>query len=160
MYILLGLVCWLLGFFIAYKRKKKELKKKDENYMRVKNNEDVLNQWLIYKQRGVNLDDILQEKNIKTVAVYGMAIMGRNVVRELKDTEIFVQYGMDNKKMEPYEGVVIAPLNDNMEKVDLVINTVLHQPEKDKVEKKVLEILGCRVISLDDLIFNYTLPER
>lgn len=156
MYIMVAVISFIMGYIVACLIKKRDLGKKEQIYSGIKKNEDVLNQWLVFKQAGIGLDKILKEQNIKTVAIYGMGIMGRHVLRELISSDIVIKYGLDNKKMTPIDGIPVKSLREELEIPDLIINSVLKIPDKENIEKEIQEVVGCRVISLDTLLFNYS----
>lgn len=113
---------------------------------------DMMNQWMILKHFRIGLSRILAERRIETVAIYGMGIYGRHLVRELKTGEIRVLYGIDGKQMKPFEGVNIVRLQKNMLLPDAVINTVIH--EHGEIEKELRKYYECEIISLEDLVFQ------
>lgn len=145
-----------LGVMVMNTRNKVEKKVMEE----IKKNNSILRQWLIYKQSGVGIDTILKENNIKTVAIYGMGEMGRNIIRDLYDSDIIIKYGIDRNKIGEFCKVNVKKLCECKEKPDLVINSIIRTPDKSVIEKKVKEKLGCRVVSLDELIFNYVFPKN
>ena len=117
---------------------------------------DIMNQWLILKQNNIRLEKFLNQHNYKKIAIYGMGIYGRHLVREFYDSsDVYVVCGIDKKKMPAYQGVKIQRLSEVKDKIDVVINTIFY----DEVVKKYIEKeLGCDVISFEDLVFeSYTL---
>lgn len=156
MYIMVAVISFIMGYIVACLIKKRDLEKKEQIYSGIKKNEEVLNQWLIFKQAGIGLDKILKEQNVKTVAIYGMGIMGRHVLRELINSDIVIKYGLDNKRMTPINGIPVKSLREELEIPDLIINSVLKIPDKENIEREIQEVVGCRVISLDTLLFNYS----
>ena len=156
MYIMVAVISFIMCYIVACLIKKRDLEKKEQIYSGIKKNEEVLNQWLIFKQAGIGLDKILKEQNVKTVAIYGMGIMGRHVLRELINSDIVIKYGLDNKRMTPINGIPVKSLREELEIPDLIINSVLKIPDKENIEREIQEVVGCRVISLDTLLFNYS----
>lgn len=156
MYVMVVVISFIIGYIMSCLIKKRDLEKKEQIYSGIKKNEEVLNQWLVFKQVGIGLDKILKEQNIETVAIYGMGIMGRHILRELINSDIVIRYGLDNKRMTPIDGIPVKSLRDELEKPDAVINSVLKMPDKENIEKEIQEVVGCRVISLDTLLFNYS----
>lgn len=88
---------------------------------------------------------------METIAIYGMAIYGRHVVRELMGTDIVVNYGIDRKKLGEYEGVKIIQPTDRLPDVDVIINCVIH--EHDIVAGLLHKLIRCPVVSLEDVVF-------
>ncbi len=120
---------------------------------------DVMHQWFILKENALPISDILEEYHISSVAIYGMGIMGRHVIRELKGTGIAVKYGIDQRKMNAYEQVPVFTPKEQFREVDAVINTVVW--EHDKISHMLSEKLDCKILNLEELIFNrYGLKEK
>lgn len=113
---------------------------------------DMLNQWLILEQEGKRINRYIEKQGWHKVAVYGMSIYGRHIIRELKTADCKVMYAIDQKRMDDYEGVKIWKPTDSLEKVDVVINSVIH--EHDKIAEEMYSILLCPVISLEDVVFK------
>ena len=113
---------------------------------------DMMNQWLILKQEGKNIAKYLRKKGYSSVAIYGMAIYGRHVVRELTGTDITIAYGIDWKKMKPYEGVEVLQPNDKLPFADVIINTVIH--ENAGIAVALAKLTKVPMISLEEVIFE------
>lgn len=112
---------------------------------------DMMNQWLILKQEKKSIYSYIKKQGWKSVAIYGMAIYGRHVIRELKETDCIVMYGIDRKEMNEYEGIEIVKPTEKLSKVDAVINTVIY--EHAAIEKILKNALLCPVVSLEDIIY-------
>lgn len=113
---------------------------------------DMMNQWLILEQEGKRIDKFIKTQGWCKVAVYGMAIYGRHVIRELKKTDCMVVYAIDQKKIDDYEGVKVWKPTDSLPKADVVINSVIH--EHDIIAAEIHSIVLCPVVSLEDIVFG------
>lgn len=113
---------------------------------------NMMNQWLILQQEGKGIDRYLQKHGYDVIAVYGMAIYGRHVIRELQESDIKILYGIDRKEMEPYKNIKVLQPTKEMVYVDAIINTVLH--EHEDIKASLAEITDSPVISLEDIIFE------
>lgn len=113
---------------------------------------DMMNQWLILYQEGKGIDKYLLSKSYKSVAIYGMAIYGRNIVRDLQKSEVNIAYGIDQRKMKPYKSVEILQPIGKLPEVDVIINTVIH--EHDSIKNNISKLTAVPVISLEDIIFE------
>lgn len=113
---------------------------------------DMMNQWLILKQEGKGIERYFEKNNYYLVAVYGMAIYGRHVIRELKKTEISVAYGIDRKKMNPYEMVEIIQPTGTLPLADAVVNTVIY--EHEAIKSLLAELTDIPVISLEEVVYG------
>lgn len=113
---------------------------------------DLMNQWFILKQKNIAIDDYLEKNGWKSIAIYGMGIYGRHLVRELENsTKCNVKYGIDMKAQEPYREIEIYKPEQIQENVDVVINTIIYD---DKIEQLIRGYINCPVINIDDLVFE------
>lgn len=113
---------------------------------------DMLNQWLILKQEGKSIEGFLLQKGYHRIAIYGMGIYGRHLVRELQGTAIAIAYGIDQKKMISYDGIEMIQPAGNMPSVDSIVNTVIH--DHTKIKKFLSQMTQAPVLSLEDIIFE------
>lgn len=112
----------------------------------------MMNQWLILKQEGKGIARYLERNGFRTVAVYGMAIYGRHVVRDLQGTDIAVAYGLDRKKMKPYLGVEILQPTGGLPQADVIINSVIR--DNMNIKAALSQITDIPVISLEEVVFG------
>lgn len=120
-----------------------------EDYRRYLN---MMNQWLILGQEGKHLDKFLKEHGWYKIAVYGMAIYGRHIIREMQNTDCVVEYAIDRKRMEDYYGVKVLKPTDSLSEVDVVINSVIH--DHDRIAREMYNIFHCPIVSLEDVVFE------
>lgn len=113
---------------------------------------DMMNQWLILKQEGKSIAGYLNRKQYQSIAVYGMSIYGRHVIRELRGTDIEIKYGIDRKVMKPYEGICVLQPLCQLPPVDIVICTVLHDLEG--IRKALADLIDSPVVSLEEVVFE------
>lgn len=64
--------------------------------------------WMENKIAGKELSEYLKNKNIKTVAVYGLGYIGDLVIRDLLKSSINIKYGidMDTYKAGKYKNII------------------------------------------------------
>lgn len=112
-----------------------------------------LDQWLKLKYEDVRLDEQLTSKGIKTIAVYGLGVLGKNLLRDLADSDITILYFIDRMKKDGGE-VRILNLDDKFPKVDAVIVTPVIDTWdiicelKEKYDDQTL------IIDIQDLLFE------
>lgn len=147
---------WILGvvtgicimwFVLKHITKIKEMQTKG-----LQKNVDMMNQWLILKHAAVSLDTELEKRNIHTVAIYGMGICGRHLVRELEKTNVKVKLGMDAKVKEGYKDVPVFKLGKGDTSVDAVINTVSY--DEQNIIKKLGQYYTCPILNLSELVYD------
>ena len=111
----------------------------------------LMNQWFIYHQIGYKIESFFVDNKIKNIAIYGMGIYGRHLVRELEHSRIDILYGVDRKKLNPYKGVNIISSNEAFPQADAMVYTVLHDNSlKEWLQKK----FPGKVYSIEEVIFN------
>ncbi len=113
---------------------------------------DMMNQWLILKHEGKSLGKWLYEHGYRKIAIYGMGVYGRHLVRELNGSEISILYGIDQKEMNSYMGIEVVQPKRTLPNVDLVVNTVICC--KDAVYDTLRSISEFPMMGLDDLVFE------
>ena len=101
---------------------------------RVKENEKwkkqfmILSDWMFLKQHGVGLGSYLETFDFKTSAIYGYGELGKNLAFELRDSAVSVKYFLDrNADFLFADTVPVYKLEDNPEKVDVVVITLLRE---------------------------------
>lgn len=113
---------------------------------------NMMNQWLILKQEGKGIDRYLKRYGYSTIAVYGMAIYGRHVIRELHGSDIKIVCGIDRKKVGEYKNIEVLPPSDGLPWVDVIINTVIH--DHSAIKDNLAQLTERPVVSLEDVIFE------
>lgn len=112
----------------------------------------MMNQWVRVKQEGKNLAEYFERNKYKNIAVYGMSYAGETLLEELKDTDISVLYGIDQKADRIYADVDIFTMEDDLQQVDAVVVTAI--TFFDEIEEKLLKKMDCPIISLEDILFE------
>ncbi|MCM1120961.1 MAG: hypothetical protein NC489_23305 [Ruminococcus flavefaciens] len=113
---------------------------------------NMMNQWLILKQEGKGIDRYLKKHGYSTVAVYGMAIYGRHVIRELQQSDVKIMYGIDRRVMDAYMNIEVIQPTEGMPPVDLIINTALG--DHTNIKTNLAQLINSPVVSLEDIIFE------
>ena len=114
----------------------------------------ILNQWLDLRQHGKNLIPFFKDNLIKTIAIYGMGLLGERLYEELKDGEIIVKYGID-RIAESKSGQELK-IYSSSEKTFPEIDAIVVTPVQDYwVIVEQLEIkTDAAIVSLEDVV-NY-----
>jgi len=92
-----------------------------------------------------------QEKQISTIAIYGLGKLGTLLYKEVKKLPVIIGYGIDREK-EHFEDLIIKRSNDDLEKVDLMIVAISEGAEKIKAELK--QNYEGKIMTLEELIFS------
>lgn len=104
--------------------------------------------WMIKNRDRQSISDFLNANGYHTVAIYGMGLLGMQLYDELAE-KTQVKYGIDKNKLN-ISGYVIKNLEDDLEKVDLVIITACSG--MDAIRKHLSSKLDCDILHLDDLL--------
>lgn len=112
----------------------------------------MMNQWVKVKQEGKNLADYFVTNDYKKIAIYGMSYAGETLLDELRDSEIEVAYGIDNRADSIYLDLDIVTMEDDLEEVDAVVVTAITYFEEivEALERK----LDCPILSLEDILYE------
>lgn len=106
--------------------------------------------WIEIKQKGYSLAEYFKRYNIKSIAIYGMASLGRRLYDELEDSDISIKYLIDKMPDELDKVLEFASLNGKMLDVDAIVVTVAGA-ERRIVEE--IKSMGYRnVIGLSDVL--------
>lgn len=112
----------------------------------------VYDEWLKVRQDGRSLVQYFEKRGYKSIAIYGMSYLGESLVRELQNSDIKVQYGIDKNAENIYSSVDVINLSADLPKVDaIVVTTVFFF---DEVSEELAGIVDCPVISLEDIVYE------
>lgn len=112
----------------------------------------LLNQWMLTKQRGKSIVDFFHKNAIKCIGIYGMSYVGECLVEELKNTEIEVKYAIDQNRDGIYVDVDVISLDEELEKVDAIIVTPITSFQN--IKEMLSEKVDYRIISLEEIIYT------
>lgn len=87
----------------------------------------------------------------KKIAVYGMSYAGETLINELKDSEVELAYGID-QKVGLYSYIDILSVDDPLPEVDAVVVTAI--TFFDEIEEKLRDKVSCPIISLEDILYE------
>ena len=126
-------------------RWKKQAEKKMEQFM-------VMDQWIKLKQEGKNLETYFLKNHYARIVIYGMNQIGMYLLRELKDSEIEVVYGIDRNAQNISSDIRIVTLkaNINIPNIDAVVVTLAE--EYDDISEALTGKLHCPVIAIEDIL--------
>lgn len=112
----------------------------------------VMNQWVKIKQKGKNLSEYFELAGYEKIAIYGMGYIGETLLSELRDTKTEVLYGIDQNADTIYANVDVLTLKDDLQKVDVVVVTVVNSFEA--ISKNIIKKINCPVISIIDVVYD------
>lgn len=112
----------------------------------------MMNKWVKVKQEGKNLSLYFEKEGYKKIAIYGMSYVGETLLDELKDADIQVAYGIDQRADEIYTDLEVFTMEDDLEEVDAVVVTAI--TFFAEIEEKLTDKVDCRIISLEDILYE------
>lgn len=127
-------VCSMAGEIYLFKRYIKAIKNERlensvecvDNYIKFKKYYTLMNKWFTDKCNGVGIEMFFLNNRYKTIAVYGMGELGKNLLLDLKSIDVNIKYIIDKNAEYSCIGIdeyVVCNLNDTLEDVDAVIVT-------------------------------------
>lgn len=112
----------------------------------------LLIEWLSWKSRKKNIAEWLLNRDIKSVAIYGMGELGNRLYEDLSKFEdvINVNYVIDNNITNTFSELPVLSLEDNLPKVDAIIVTPFFAFEsiENSIKKKLPDT---NIISLAEI---------
>jgi len=110
----------------------------------------LLDQWTRIKQEGKNLEIYFIKNNYRRIAIYGIGYIGKRLIKELKNSEIEIIYGIDQNADSLYSDIRMFKMDEELPDVDAVVVTLT--TEFDEVCEALSWKVGCPVISIDDIV--------
>jgi hypothetical protein len=149
--IILNVILIILFSFSIYicrkeKTEKNELLKNSDVSKYANKN---LRYLIIVLIKEIDLNYIMKKQNINKVAVYGMGMIGKNLVRVLTKKNVEVAYGID-KGDKAYGTLAIKKPEDILDDVDIIIVT----PESyyDEIYEMLSSKIATTVIPLSQFL--------
>ena len=107
--------------------------------------------WLyLLRDNKFDIDEYLQKQGISTVAIYGLGMLGKQLINQLQQSSISVKYGVD-RYVGQYgcDFTIIRPENEEWPYVDAVIITAY---DEDDVANFVTNKINTRIMKMSKLI--------
>lgn len=138
------------------KKPSAEVESQPESDLRYQKSEKALKlavKWLEIRQWGHNLAEYLRGNNIHSVAIYGMAALGRRFYDELEGEDIQVKYLLDKNPGGMNLVLEFTSLDGEKLDVDAVIVTVAGAERE--IVRKIRDRGYPRVIGLSEIISSF-----
>ena len=97
------------------------LQKENERY---KSYWTILESWLCLKEKNIRFERYFLNKEIRTIAIYGMGLMGRHLFSELAGSNVQVAYGIDQQGQNLNRDLCIYRPDETLPNVDAIVITV------------------------------------
>jgi len=115
-------------------------------------NYEVLKKWFLLHTQGKTIASYFNSNGYKSIAVYGMAELGRYLISELRTSAINIRYGIDRRAEILKAEVPILTIEDELPEVDVVVVTAVFY--YDQIAEGLLNRIECPVVSLEDILYN------
>lgn len=112
----------------------------------------TLKKWMYLNEQNRTISGYLKNKNIKTVAIYGMGNLGSRLYDELLAADVTVPYVIDRKSELLKEVMVVKDPESKPEGVDAVIVTVLS--EEESMASHYREKYACCAMGISEILDN------
>lgn len=110
----------------------------------------LMNRWTRLLQDKKTVVDFFVANNYRRIAIYGFNYVGETLERELRDSDICVEYIVDRNAEYMYAQERIITPDEILEEVDALVVTVLDNTYKltDELKKKY----GFKIITIEEVI--------
>ncbi len=109
--------------------------------------------WMLCKQEGRSVEDILLKDDIKSIVIYGLSVLGVRLFKELEGSRVSVECGID---MNPVVNIpklkCLHKIPDQKIDTDAIVVTAL--TTYDDIKANLVERGYSRIIALDELLYR------
>lgn len=137
----------LLIKMIKIREQRNKEKKKSTKYLQLYT---LLVQWIETIQNGQGIADWMKKNKYKTVAIYGMYLIGERLYIELTDHGIQSVYGIDKSSRDYLEGIRMYKPFENLPETDVVIVTAISDYEN--IKRQLQEKVSSPIYSLKEIL--------
>lgn len=123
----------------------------DYNYKKYKELFNLLNRWMTVKEKNINLSIYLETRGYQNVMIYGMGPVGIHIVEELRNSNVNIVCGMDQRKVDCVSIDVIESNND-IPKCDAIILSVV--TNRREISNLISKRTNIPIISIVDIIYE------
>lgn len=113
---------------------------------------NLMERWFTVHEEGKNISEILYNRGVSTIALYGLGKIGKHVVWELKDSKVSILYAIDRGKSGFYDSIVVKRIDEALPKVDAIIVAAIYDFEE--IEKMLKNKVDYPIISLEEILYE------
>lgn len=148
-FILGTIVCAFLFFWIQIK-KDERIKQLEIECEKQKLFYEVLLKWLKTRRIGESIASYLKKRKYNSVAIYGMKEIGVELLNELEECGVRVEYAIDKNASNIYEPIDIYTMEEELPQVDVIIVTAVYY--YDGIKKEMAKKVECPVVSILEIL--------
>lgn len=108
--------------------------------------------WMLLKEENKTLADYLSKYSIKTVAIYGMGMMGHHVLTELEKSCLEIKYIVDRRSEQNNPKYKIISPDDEFAEVDALIITPVGYFEE--IYNDIKSKTQAKIFSLEEILYE------
>lgn len=112
----------------------------------------VLDAWLYLKEEGILLEQYFINRNIRSIAVYGVGILGRHLLRELENGSVKAAFAIDRKADALHTGIKVYSPEDDFPEADMIVVTAAYA--FSEIQAQLTERGYTNVVSLEEIIME------
>lgn len=110
----------------------------------------TLNKWMTLREQGKSICDYLADNSIRSVAIYGIGMLGKRLFAEFIDKGMQVEYGIDQKSVS-VPGLKVYKSEEVDKHVRIIIVTVID--EYNEIHDRITKLgIADEVVSLEHII--------
>jgi len=109
----------------------------------------LLNQWLLAYRAGIRVKDFFYKYGYKSVAVYGMGMLGRQLVDELKGV-VPIAYYIDRVEIPGMDSLKRVSMKEELPEADCIVVTVLS--ESDSIYEQLKTKTNAAIVDIREII--------
>lgn len=144
---------YIIGNISGRRNLLRRLNGKDKELKKQHNIARMYDMWLLARDKGRNIEELLKEDKIRTVAIFGLSMLGFRLWKELEESDIHVVYGIEsNERITIPDLKIYRGIYDDIEKPDAVIVTAM--TTYDEIKERLYEAGYKNIFCLDELLYR------
>lgn len=115
----------------------------------------IMDKWLSLKEEHKSLDLFFRKHNMMNIAVYGMGMLGRHLIKELENSPVNIVYGIDRFNVDGRGDFPIYKTDEKLPQADAIIVTVTYDFDniyRDLSNKGIDKIISLDIV-VEELIY-------
>lgn len=140
----LGIICFGNGCLKKIEQQRRFVEKYESLFQ-------LMCRWTKNIQEEQNIAEWFEKCDYRHIAIYGMGVVGRCMMRELEGSKIVIDYVIDLKEKCDMGSLTVYKPTDILPEVDCIIVTPI--ANFDEIEDVLRLKLNCPIISLEDVIY-------
>ena len=138
------------AYFINDKEFQMDKDIQQESLQRLARHDKLLDNWMRIRDYNINFAGYFKKYGYHNIAIYGMGRLGTHLLRELRESEINVIFGIDKNNQNTEQAIDIYNPLQEMPEVDAVVITILD--EYKEVGDLLKKSMNCSMICLEEIV--------